>query len=251
MSRAISAELFKLRTTRTSWGVLLGALGLVLVISLIAALAGDFSSADVAPGIDLLQISGLVQIFALVLGILIVATEFRHGTITPSLLAVPNRARLVAAKLVAAVLAGALLGLVAGALCAAIVLPLLSSRGIETGAESSEVVKIVLGNSAASALFAAIGVGLGALLRNQVGAIIGALGWLFVVQPLLTIIPGFDDVINKWFPSGAAGALAGMSGSSDAPDSLAQVPAGLVLTAYAAVFVAAGLALLRRRDVSA
>ena len=136
MSRAIAAEWFKLRTTRTSWAVILGSLGLVVLISVIGALAGDFDSGDDDAGRDLLQISGLVQIFALVLGILSVATEFRHGTVTPSLLAVPDRARLILAKLVTAIVAGALLGLVATGLCAALVLPLLSSRDIATGTDS-------------------------------------------------------------------------------------------------------------------
>jgi ABC-2 type transport system permease protein len=248
VSRAVAAELFKLRTTRTSWGVSLGSLALVLVISTIAALAGDFSAGDEAPGPDLLEIAGLVQIFALVLGILIVATEFRHGTITPSLLAVPNRVRLVLAKLIAALGAGALLGLVAAALCTAIVFPLLSSRDIDTGGTTGDVLELIAGNLVASALFAAIGVGLGALLRNQVGAIIGALGWIFLVEPLLTIIPGFDDVISKWFPSGAANAAAGTASSEDA---LGQLPAGLLLAAYAAAFVAAGIVMVRHRDVSA
>jgi ABC-2 type transport system permease protein len=248
VSRAVAAELFKLRTTRTSWGVTLGSLALVLVISTIAALAGEFSAGDEAPGPDLLEIAGLVQIFALVLGILIVATEFRHGTITPTLLAVPDRVRLVLAKLVAALGAGALLGLVAALVCTAIVFPLLSSRDIDAGGSSGEVLELILGNLAASALFAAIGVGLGALLRNQVGAIIGALGWIFLVEPLLTIIPGFDDVISKWFPSGAANAAAGTASSDDA---LGQIPAGLLLAAYAAAFVAAGIVMVRRRDVSA
>ena len=247
MSGAIAAELFKLRTTRTSWGVLLGSLALVLIISVIGALAGDFGSNDTA-GSDLLQISGLVQIFALVLGILSVATEFRHGTITPSLLAVPDRARLVLAKLVTAVGAGALLGLVASGLCAALVLPLLSSRGIATGTDSAEVIELIAGNAAASALYAAIGIGLGALVRNQVGAIVGALGWIFLIEPLLTLIPGFEDVITRWFPTGAANAVAGTASSSDALD---QLPAGLLLAVYSAISVAAGIALLRNRDVSA
>jgi ABC-2 type transport system permease protein len=195
-----------------------------------------------------MEISGLVQIFALVLGILVVATEFRHGTITPSLLGVPDRVRLVIAKLVASLAAGAVLGLVASALCAVIVLPLLSSRGIATGTDAGDVLKLIAGNTAAAALYAAIGVGLGALLRNQVGAIIGALGWIFLIEPLLTLIPGFDDVITRWFPTGAANALAGTSSSSDALD---QVPAGVVLAAYAAIFVAAGIYVLRDRDVSA
>jgi ABC-2 type transport system permease protein len=246
--RALAAELFKLRTTRTSWGVTLGSLGLVVIISVIAALAGDFSSTDEPPGTDLMEISGLVQIFALVLGILVVATEFRHGTITPSLLAVPDRVRLVIAKLIGSLLAGALLGLVAAAVCAAIVLSLLSARDIATGTDTSEVLKLIAGNTAAAALYAAIGVGLGALIRNQVGAIIGALGWIFLIEPLLTLIPGFEDVITRWFPTGAANALAGTASSSDALD---QVPAGLLLAVYAAIFVAAGLFVLRDRDVSA
>jgi len=248
VNRAIAAELFKLRTTRTSWAVILGSLGLVVIISLIASLAGEFEPGDAEAGKDLLQISGLVQIFALVLGILSVATEFRHGTVTPSLLAVPDRKRLVLAKLVTAIVAGALLGLVATGLCAALVLPILSSRDIPTDTDTGEVLRLIAGNGAACALYAGIGVGLGALIRNQVGAIIGALGWIFLIEPLLTLIPGFEDVITKWFPSGAATALAGTASSSDALD---QVPAGLLLAAYAALFVAAGLFVLRDRDVSA
>jgi ABC-2 type transport system permease protein len=248
VSRAISAELFKLRTTRTSWAVTLGSLALVVIISLIAALAGEFGPGDAEAGRDLMEISGLVQIFALVLGILSVATEFRHGTVTPSLLAVPDRTRLMLAKLVTAIAAGALLGLVAAGLTAAIVLPILSSRDIPTDTDSAEVLRLIAGNGAASALYAAIGIGLGALIRNQVGAIIGALGWIFLIEPLLTLIPGFEDVIAKWFPSGAATALAGTADSADALD---QIPAGLLLAAYAALFVAAGALVLRDRDVSA
>jgi ABC-2 type transport system permease protein len=248
VSRAISAEFFKLRTTRTSWAVTLGSIGLVVIISLIAALTAEFTEPDTDPGQDLLQIGGLVQIFALVLGILSVATEFRHGTITPSLLAVPDRGRLVAAKVLTGLVAGALLGLVAAGLCAVIVLPLLSSRDIASELDSGEVIELIAGNTAACALYAAIGVGLGSLIRNQVGAIIGALGWIFLVEPLLTLIPGFEDFIARWFPTGAANALAGTATNSDALD---QLPAGLLLVVYAALFVAAGLLVLRGRDVSA
>ena len=239
MSRALAAELFKLRTTRTSWGVALGALALVGVISLIAGLTVPADEDD--PGRELMSIAGLVQIFALVLGILVVATEYRHGTITPSLLAVPDRVRLVLAKLLSALGAGALLGLVASLLCAALVLGLLSSRDIDAGQTTSDAIELILGNTAASALYAALGVGLGALIRNQVGAIIGALGWIFLVEPLLGIIPGFDDVTAKWFPGGAGNATAG---TATGPDVLDQVPAGLVLAGYAAIFLAAGLAMV-------
>ena len=247
MRRALSAELFKLRTTRTTWAVTLGSLALVLLIVVLAAATGGFSGVD-DPGGDLLEISGLVQLFAMVIGILSVATEFRHGTITPSLLAVPGRVRLVLAKLACALLAGALLGLAASGLAVAVGLPILSARDIGTGTGDTTVAELVLGNMAACALFAALGVGLGALIRNQVGAIIGALGYLFVVEPLLGVIPGFEDVVQKWFPGGASAQTAGTSALGDP---LGQVPGGLLMAAYAAIFLIAGIAVLRRRDVSA
>jgi ABC-2 type transport system permease protein len=244
VSRAISAELFKLRTTRTSWGVIGGSLALVVIIALIAGLSIN----EDGDARDAMSIAGLAQIFALVLGILIVATEFRHGTITPSLLAVPDRVRLVLAKLVAALGAGALLGLVAGVLGAILIFGLLSARDVASGEDTAGVVELVLGNTAACALYAALGVGLGALVRNQVGTIIGALGWLFLVEPLLGIIPGFDDVVARWFPGGVGTAVGGTAVNEDA---LGQIPAALVLAAYAALFVAAGIYVLRGRDVSA
>jgi ABC-2 type transport system permease protein len=246
VSRAVGAELLKLRTTRTSWGMILGSLGLVGVICTLVALLGDFATTT-DPGRDFFDIAGLAQIFALVFGILVVATEFRHGTITPSLLAVPDRTRLVLAKLVAALIAGFVLCLAAAALSAALGQGILSARGIDAGIGAGRTARLIVGGAAAGALFAALGVGIGALVRNQVGAIIGTLVWFFLVEPLLISIPGVSDALQRWFPSGAAAAL---SGTATGDDSLGQVPAGLVLAAYAAVFVVAGAALMRRRDVS-
>ena len=195
-----------------------------------------------------MSIAGLVQIFALVLGILIVATEFRHGTITPTLLAVPDRVRLDARQARRGPHGGPAAGPRRGRAVRAGHLPIFSARDVDSEVTTGHVIELIVGNGAASALFAALGVGLGALLRNQVGAIIGALGWLFLVEPLLGIIPGFSDFIQKWFPSGASSEAAGTSGLDDP---LSQIPGGLLLAAYAAIFLAAGIAVVRRRDVSA
>ena len=62
---------------------------MLLIVILVTALA-DFSPQD-EPLDDMMGVTGFVQVFVLVLGILAVTTEFRHGTITPSLLVVPNR----------------------------------------------------------------------------------------------------------------------------------------------------------------
>jgi ABC-2 type transport system permease protein len=245
VSRALAAELFKLRTTRTSWGVTLGSLAIVVIISTIAALAGDFSPSDEEA--DLLEIAGLVQFFALVLGILIVATEFRHGTITPSLLAVPDRIRLLVAKLLAALGAGALLGLVAASVCALIVLLLLSARDVDIAdSTTSETLQLIAGNVAASALFAAIGVGLGALLRNQVGAIVGGLVYLFVVEPIIRSIPATAPAY-KWLPGGA---LEAMTATFQGPDLLEPWQGAVLLLGYGLVAALLGTLLAVRRDVA-
>src|SRR5215218_4909705 len=119
MTRQVTAELFKLRTTRTFYGVIGGALGLVLLIVIVATATATWQIGD-TPLRDMLGISGFAQVFALVLGILALTSEFRHGTITPSLLVVPDRVRLTLAKLGASLATGLMLGLAATGLAAAI-----------------------------------------------------------------------------------------------------------------------------------
>ena len=132
MSRLVRSELLKLRTTRTFLGITLAALGLIALAAGVGAAASTYGPSDPSPGRDLLEAGGIAQPFALVLGVLAVSTEFRHGTITPSLLTVPRRARLVVAKLIAHGVAGLVLGLVAFGLAAALAFPILSARGISS-----------------------------------------------------------------------------------------------------------------------
>jgi ABC-2 type transport system permease protein len=246
VTRLVSAELFKLRTTRTFYGMCGGALALVLVITALAAALGEKHPQH--PLRNLAGIGGLSQIFALVLGILAMTSEFRHGTITPTLLAIPGRARLTLGKLCAALLIGLVLGLVCVGLSLALGSAILSVRGISSGATGGDVLRFVAGGAVAAALYGAFGVGLGAIVRNQVGAIIGVLVYGFLVEPLLQLIPGLKHGLPKF---GLTGIGNGVSATSGGTDALGQVPAGLVFAGYCAVFLAAGIAMMRRRDVSA
>jgi ABC-2 type transport system permease protein len=245
--RLVGAELFKLRTTRTFYGLTGGAVALVVVIAVLAAALGDFKHEEHALR-GAASIAGLSQVFALVLGILAVTSEFRHGTITPTLLAVPGRVRLVTAKLIASALVGLALGLVCVGLVLALAGAIFSARGIDTGATGGDAVRFIVGVSVSAGLNAALGVGVGALVRNQVGAVIGVLVWGFVLEPLIGLIPGLKDVIPKYGLDGITNAVAGTSGASDA---LGQVPAGLIFAGYCAIFMIAGILVVRRRDVSA
>jgi ABC-2 type transport system permease protein len=240
--------MLKLRSTRTGLALIGSVIGIVVLISLIAALTAKQTDEtfDVR---NLLGIAGFAQPFALVLGILAVTTEFRHGTITPTLIAVPDKSRLVLAKLVAHVIAGLALGLLAVGLCTVIVLLCLSGRDIPTGLEGSDVARIVIGQTLATGIWAALGVGLGALVRNQVGAIVGALIWTFLGENLLGIVPGVGDAIQKYGSLGASNALGDLQ-TDETGDVLDQIPGGLLLLAYATAFVVAGLLALRKRDVT-
>lgn len=249
MIAAFASERLKLRTTRTFYALVASAVLATLALSILGAALGRWTPSDTPPGEDLVGAAFFGLAFALVLGLLAVTTEFRHGTIAPTLLAVPGRTRLIAAKVAAHVLAGFVLGLAAVVLNLVVVEAILQIRGIDGGTSLGEAVRWSLGTAVAAALFAGFGVGVGAVIRNQVGALVGGFAWLFVVEPLLAAIPTVGDQIWRF---GIGGLADGLDGSgSDNADLLGQVPAGLVLAAYVVLAAAVGAALLRRRDVTA
>jgi ABC-2 type transport system permease protein len=250
MTRLLNAEVFKLRTTRTFYGIVGGALGLVLVIVIIATATATWGPGE-APLRDMIGVSGFAQVFSLVLGILAVTSEFRHGTITPSLLVVPDRIKLTLAKLGASLATGLALGLLATGLAAAIGAAILNARGIDTGLTGSQVTKMIVGGTVATALYAALGVGVGALVRNQVGAIVGSLVYLFVLENLLLIIKALRDFVPKYGFGGVGQGLTGTGDPTADHPPLDQVPAGLLLAAYCAIFLIAGIAMMKRRDITA
>jgi hypothetical protein len=92
-----------------------------------------------------------------------------------------------------------------------------------------------------------IGVALGALTRNTIGAIVAAVAWtLFVEQVILAaIVPG----IEKWLPTGAAIGLTNAPGPGPA-HSLPAAAAGVVLAGYAIVMLLAASRTTIRRDVA-
>jgi hypothetical protein len=101
---------------------------------------------------------------------------------------------------------------------------------------------LIAGGTAASALWAAIGVGIGALVRNQVPTLIGLSAWLLFVEGLFG--EGVMSV-GRYAPG-----LLGMAVSGQEPDTLLAPGLSLLLLAlYAAAAAAAGLVATNRRDV--
>jgi ABC-2 type transport system permease protein len=248
MTHVISAELFKLRTTRTFLVMFGIALALVLVPAVLIVSLVDFASESDLPYEILVFILGPpLRAFALILGVLAITNEFRHGTITPALLVVPNRIRFVLGKFVAVLLMGLALGLVGTALMVIPGLAISAARDFDFGEGAGS---LLLGGTIATGLNAALGLAVGAIVRNQVGAIVGVLVYGFMLEDLIGLIPGIRDFLPEYGLGGVSQAIALSDVNSDT-DLLGQLPASLLLALYVAVFLAAGLVLMRRRDVTA
>jgi ABC-2 type transport system permease protein len=238
------SEWLKLWTTRTTWVMLgIGLLGEALFAGLYTGLASlgeverELGEAGVATGV------GLLMVLMLVLGVLIVTTEFRHGTSSSTFLASPRRYPALLAKLAASLLVGLLAGLAFVAVNGGLSLPLIAERGGELPA-AEDLVSVYAGVVVSFALLSAFGYGVGAIVRNQVGAIIAAIAFFFILSPLPELLPGS---IGEYFPAQALGSL---HGHVEGDGGLNQITGGLVLTAWATGLVAIGTLLICRRDVA-
>jgi ABC-type transport system involved in multi-copper enzyme maturation permease subunit len=248
VTRQIRSELLKLRTTRTTLGLVLGLLGLVAFIVVIQLVTSHFEDAGI-PRLDdpatqraIFATGSAASLFAALVGVLAVTGEFRHGTIRPTLLFTPVRELVVAAKGVACALAGLLLGLLAVALAFGITLAWLEIDDVERWIDGGELANMAAGIAVGALLWAAIGVGVGAVVRNQVAAVVGTILWAMIPDPLLlALVPD----VGRFMPVAASDALAGGVGE----DLLSPLAGLLVLAGWAIALTAAGVVVTARRDV--
>jgi ABC-2 type transport system permease protein len=247
VSAVLRAELFKQRSTRTL-GLFGGMLCLVLFVVLLHGLglaAGNFDSSSKQLTVLFGWGEVLGGLFAALLGAMSITGEIRHGTIRPTFLVTPWRRRVIAAKVYASMLTGAGFGLVAGAVAAGVGTAALRARAIDLRLDADDYALLVAGGAAAAALWAAIGVGLGAVVRNQVAALVGICAWLLFVENLMVGDVAGVGGIGRLLPGAAGKAISGQD-----PDTLLAPAAGLVLlVVYAATAAAAGSLATSRRDV--
>lgn len=261
---AVRVEVRKTLTTRMWWVLL-------VVMALYVAVIGAFISLSFTSGqamtggtppLDdetLRQVlytlaMPLAYVFPVLVGTLSITTEYRHQTLTPTFLAEPRRWTVMAAKLVVATALGLLFGLVGVTAGALGVAPVLEAAGPGAGLDG-EVLQalgqIVLGMG----LWAALGVGVGALVRNQVAAIVVIIAFSQLVEPLARIgLAAWDATrsVSQYLPGAAGDAMAGASlYSVGSPVQLLEWwQGGLVLAAYAVVLFGVGALLTVRRDVA-
>jgi ABC-type transport system involved in multi-copper enzyme maturation permease subunit len=244
----LRAEFLKQRSTPTNLGLFATMLGLILLAELLHGFGLPAKDLDTAARQLMLLGPGEIigTLFAALLGAMSITAEIRHGTIRPTLLVSPGRIRIIIAKVWASMLAGAGLGLAAGALAVGVSTAALRTRGITIHLDTGDYVLPLLGGAAAAALWAAIGVGVGAIVRNQVPTLVGLCAWLLFIETLLV-----GDLANinvgRFLPGAAAAAISGQERETPL---LAPANALALLFLYAAAATIAGCVTTNRRDVA-
>ncbi|MDR1393774.1 MAG: ABC transporter permease [Bifidobacteriaceae bacterium] len=276
MRAAIKSEFRKLFSTRMWWILMLCAAAYLMFMSLMMAFSLEFSIQQVSPE-DLATAPSMIQgdrlallvysmagsmayVFPLLIGALSVTQEYRHKTITPTFLAEPRRVVVLGAKLISSLPMGLVYGLVclaATVLPAAIVFTVMGGSNALDKADTWEFFARALLDFS---LWAPVGVGVGALLRSQVAAIVVVLAETQFAEPILRMVPSLTNWDWKWIeflPGSAGDAIQGVSfyslmglGDSSAASTLPWGWSALVLGGWAVLFCALAYPLSWKRDIS-
>ncbi|MDF5757166.1 ABC transporter permease [Spongiactinospora sp. TRM90649] len=182
-------------------------------------------------------------VFTLILGVLAMTGEYRYQTIAWTFLVTPVRGRVVTAKLAAWGLVGLGIAVVSTLATFAAGAAMLAVAGLPV--ITPRVPGILVGSTLVTAVYALLGVALGALIRHQVAAVSVAVVWFTYADYLLSsLLPQ----VGRWLPTGAARAAGGLTVQGAA---LLPVWAGAALfAAYVAAFAVLARLITLRRDVA-
>jgi hypothetical protein len=247
MSTLLRAELRKVRATPTIWWLLLGTAAIGVVGTLAPLIAADGDAAGLLTDRKLQEAmhgAAAGVILVIVAGIVGMAGDWRFGQATQTFLTTPQRWRVVVAKSLAYMGVGAVYGIVAGAASTATAWGWYRASDLALPFDRSAVWLTLLGCLAVAVLFGLLGVAVGGLARNQVAAIVAALGWQVLVEPALFAA---SPSVFKWLPGMASFSLR----RQPTEGLLAVGPATAVLVGVIAVLLAAGLWCVERDDVTA
>ena len=156
MTALLRAELLKLRTTRTFAAVLASAAALSLTLVVLGAALGKETKPHA------LFTNSAITYIIVVLGAIAMTGEWRHRTITGSVLAAPNRVRLLAAKAISYSVAGIALSIIVTVPTIIVGELVLSGRGLAT-LGAGGIADVLWRNLAVAALLGPLGVCVGAL----------------------------------------------------------------------------------------
>ena len=247
MTPLLRAELIKLRTTRTFLALTAAAVGTSLLITVLVSILDEPTRDDVLYDVFSSDTSSL---FITILAVVGITGEWRHHTITSSLLAAPDRLRFLAAKTIAFAAAGLVLSVLISIAITIVGLAILTIRDLPTPG-AGELLELLARNALVAALLGAFGVGIGALVRNQVVAVVGLLVVGFAIDPLVAALLPEVGRFSPFsaLPVGISNVPPEDAGLPDDLDVLSPGLAVLGMLAWIGAAFAPAAALLIRRDL--
>ena len=236
MISLVRSELVKIGTIRTLLWLAMATVALVVIASIsVAASTAAINSPDDDRAVA--QIAAIAIVFSLIIGIIVMAGETTHGTMTQTLLATPVRERVLFAKAIVAALTGIGLAVLAELLVLAITVP-----GASLDVHNAR--RVFLGVILAAPLVGILGVGLGGIVKGQGSGIAFSLVWLLIGENIVRLM---SHSAARYSPGNAFASLA--SGQRGGPDLLGMGAGAAASVFWAAVFVCAGLLVFLGRDI--
>jgi hypothetical protein len=253
--RVAVAEWTKLRSLRsTRWSLLVGSLlavGLPLIFATVVASRWSHLSPHERHNRHALDIAlagvTIAQLAIGVLGVLVITGEYSTGMIRSTMIAVPKRLPVLWAK------AGVYAAVTFALMLPAVLLAFAGSQAIlrnhhilQLSFTHPGVPRTVIGGAVYLMLVGVFCLGLGAIVRNTAGGIAVFAAIMFVIPPLLNILPSdWNNAINPYLPSSAGNSIYTLHPDSH---SLAPLPGFLLFLGYTALSIGVAAVLLVRRD---
>ena len=253
--RVIVSEWTKLRSLRsTRWSFLVAVLFTIGLPCLFGALTsshwGSMSpheQADRHPLDIALAGVNLSQLAIGVLGVLVITGEYSTGMIRASMTAVPKRLPVLWAKIAVYATVSFLLML------PSVLIAFFASQAIishhqplDISFSAHGVARSVIGGALYLMVIGIFTLGIGAITRSTAGGISAFAGIMFVIPPLMNVLPtSWNNAISPYLPSSAGRAVFSLTHGSD---SLAPWPGFALFCGYAILSIAIAAVLLLRRD---
>ncbi len=257
---ALRSELTKIRSLRSTRWTLLAMIVLTVVLGAVATYGQ--TKAQRAPYFDptAWSLGGvwLTELLIGVVGTLVITSEYSTGTIRTSLTALPQRGLLMAAKVVVLAAVAFVTGLIASLAAFFVGQAIMSSHHISTTIGHLDVVRAIIGGALYLTVGGLLALGIGLLIRHTAGAVSAMAAVLFLVPMAGNLLPhSLQDHVDKWLPT-AAGAQIWTVNHAPRLNSASPIGASgpmfspwtgfALFCGYAAIALAAGLILFRRRD---
>jgi ABC-2 type transport system permease protein len=209
----VKAEFLKLVTIRMTYGLIAVAAALTALFASLEASRAGTAGTGVAPistasGLSTVTtVTGFAMLFAAVFGAIITSGEFRHASATLTCQATPRRGRVLIAKVIVSTVVGVLFGLLAAVVATGIGLAVVAGDHAHVALSTGKLLEHGAGAMCGAAALAAVGAGLGSLVRSQLATVTGIFVWGIVIE---SIIGGLFTSVRPYLPYTAATTLAGV-----------------------------------------